>query len=93
MTTDTPRTDAVEYNSGRVKLERFAFDADWARDMERENARLSEMLAQAHSESKRLMELWVEYLETTRVGNCVVTDQINKVISASLANTQDQTRT
>jgi len=34
--TDTPRTNAVEYNSGRVKPDRYAVDADWARDLERE---------------------------------------------------------
>lgn len=31
----TPKTDAVEYNSGRVKPERMVVDAEFARDLER----------------------------------------------------------
>jgi hypothetical protein len=43
---DTPRTNAVEYNSGRVTPERYAVDADWARDLERENEKLRELAAE-----------------------------------------------
>lgn len=45
MPTKTPKTDAVEYNSARVKPERMAVDADFARDLERENETLRTALS------------------------------------------------
>jgi hypothetical protein len=49
MHTKTPRTDAVEYSNLRVKPERFVVDADFARDLERENEDAREALALAHA--------------------------------------------
>jgi hypothetical protein len=85
MPTKTPKTDAVEYNSARVKPERMAVDADFARDLERENETLRTALSNLLNTSA-VVESDEDFTEIT----CV--NEHYDAAYAALSNDQGQTR-